>query len=167
MFAATTLVAVEAITITAFEKGSNFAGILTNQVTTTAKVNGTSGTVVAYSNKFFSVPDVTSAMTWANATGFPALNTAPPPPPGLARGSFQGPNYRNIDASLTKAFGLPAAPVLGESAKIEIRADFLNLFNLLNLDPQRVSNNINAANFSQDTTALASRTISFQFRFSF
>ena len=148
----------------AFKKGSNFAGILNGQTTQTATVNGTPNTVVGYSNKFFAVKNFASAITGA---GFPAVNAAPPPPPGQARNAFDGPNYRNVDFSLTKAFGLPKAPILGENAKIEIRADFINIFNLLNLDPQRVSNNINSSNFGQDTTALGARTISFQARFAF
>lgn len=149
---------------TAFKTGSNFAGILTGQVVQTATVNGTPNTPVAYSNKYFTVPNFAAAMTGA---GFPALNIAPPPPPGLSRNTFDGPNYRNVDASLTKAFGLPNTRVLGESAKVEIRCDFINLFNILNLNPQSVSNNINASNLGQDTTALGARTISFQARFSF
>jgi len=148
----------------AFKAGSNFNGILTGQATQTATINGIPNTVVGYSNKFFAVQNFASAITGA---GFPAVNAAPPPPPGQARNAYDGPNYRNVDFSLTKAFGLPKAPVLGEGAKIEIRCDFINIFNLLNLDPQRVSNNINAANFGQDTTALGARTISFQARFSF
>ncbi|WP_263366739.1 carboxypeptidase regulatory-like domain-containing protein [Edaphobacter bradus] len=150
----------------AFKKGSNFAGILTGEQKTQAAVNGNS-TVVAYSNKYFSVPNFQSAVTWASPTGFPAPNMALPPLPGSSRNSFDGPNYRNLDLSLTKGFGFPNTRVLGENAKFEIRADFLNLFNLLNLNPQSVSNNINAANFGMDTTALGARTISFQLRFSF
>jgi Carboxypeptidase regulatory-like domain len=148
----------------AFKTASNFTGILNGQVVQTGTVNGNPNTVVAYSNKYFSVPNFAAAMTGA---GFPAVNVAPPPPPGLARNAFDGPNYRNVDASLTKAFGLPSTRILGENAKLEIRCDFINIFNLLNLNPGNVSNNINAANFGQDTTALGSRTISFQARFAF
>jgi hypothetical protein len=90
-----------------------------------------------------------------------------PPPPGLARNSFNGPGYRDFDASLAKAFGLPKAPVLGEDAKLEIRGDFFNLFNLLNFDVTKVSNNITAQNFGQAQGALGGRTISIQARFSF
>jgi hypothetical protein len=90
-----------------------------------------------------------------------------PPPPGIARNSFNGPGYRDVDASLAKAFGLPKMPVLGEDAKLEIRGDFFNLFNLLNFDVTKVSNNINAQNFGQAQGALGGRTISIQARFSF
>jgi hypothetical protein len=62
---------------------------------------------------------------------------------------------------------LPNLGVLGDDAKIEIRADAFNLFNNVNLNPTRISTNINSANFGQDTTLLRARTVSFQARFSF
>jgi hypothetical protein len=151
----------------AFKTGSDYTGILNGQQTTTATVNGSTGTPVAYSNAFFSVPNFESALAYANGTGFPGPNVSLPPPPGLARNSFTGPGYRDVDASLTKGFGLPKMPILGEDAKLEIRADIFNLFNLLNLNPQSISNNINQSNFGQAQSALGSRTISFQARFSF
>jgi hypothetical protein len=151
----------------AFENATNFPGLLTGQQTTTQTVNGSTGTTVAYSNKYFTVPNFASAITATNGTGFPAGNVALPPRPGLDRNAFTGPGYRDVDGSLTKAFGLPNTRLLGESAKLEIRADFFNIFNLLNLDPGQVRNNINFSNFGQDTNALGARTISFQGRFSF
>ena len=151
----------------AFTKATNFAGITTGQTSTTQTVNGSTNTTVAYNNKFFTVPNFAPQITATNGTGFPAGNVAVPGRPGLARNSFTGPNYRNIDASLSKAFGLPHLPILGEGAKLEIRADALNVFNLLNLNPQSIANNITSANFGQDTSALGSRTVSFQARFSF
>jgi hypothetical protein len=118
----------------------------------------------SYSNRYFSVPDYTAAIT---GPPFPGVRNALPGPPGSARNSFTGPNYRDVDASLTKAFGLPRMPVLGSNANLEIRADAFNLFNLLNLNPQSIANNVNAPNFGQDTSAIGSRTIDFQARFSF
>ncbi len=150
----------------AFENATNFTNILTGAATTTATVNGTSGTTVAYSNKFFAVPNFAPAMSYAGS-GFPAVNDALPPPPGIGRNAFTGPSYRDIDGSLTKSFGLPSNRILGESAKLEIRGDFFNLFNLLNLNPASISNNINTSNFGRDTSALGSRTIDIQARFSF
>jgi Carboxypeptidase regulatory-like domain len=152
----------------AFESGSNFAGILTNQLAPTATVNGNPGTVVAYSNKYFNVPNFQAAMTGT----FPGVNAALPPPPGIARNSFNGPGYEDVDASLTKAFGFPKMRVLGDDAKIEIRADAYNLFNKTNLNSADISNNINSSNFGQvnlgdGNVLLGSRTVSFQARFSF
>jgi len=70
---------------------------------------------------------------------------------------------------LTKGFGLPGNRILGENARLEIRADIFNLFNLLNLNPGSINNNIgpNNAQFGQDTSPLGARTIDFQARFSF
>jgi hypothetical protein len=151
----------------AFENGTNFAGILTGQQQTTKTVNGSTGTVVAYSNKYFNVPNFANAITATNNVGFPAGNVALPPSPGLDRNAFTGPGYRDVDASLTKAFGIPNNRLTGENAKFEIRADIFNLFNLLNLNPQSVATNITGSNFGQDTSAIGSRTITFQGRFSF
>ncbi len=148
----------------AFETASNFQGILTGQQTTTQTINGNAGTAVAYSNKYFNVANFASAIQETTGTGLPTV--ALPPQPGADRNSFTGPGYRDVDASLSKAFGLPNNRVLGDSAKLEIRADFFNLFNLLNLDPGRIANGINGSNFGQDTTARGSRTIDFHARFS-
>ncbi len=151
----------------AFINATNFAGVSSNVQQTTATINGSANTVVAYSNKFFAVPNFASAITAASGTGFPNGNAALPPLPGLDRNAFVGPNYRDVDASLAKGFGVPNNRILGENARLEIRADIFNLFNILNLDPQRVTNNVNAGNFGQDQVALGGRTITFQARFSF
>jgi hypothetical protein len=149
----------------AFIKGSNFNNPGT-PVAPTATVNGTAGTVVAYSNRYFNVPNYQNLIQRTTNTALPNENLAIPGAPGSARNSFDGPNYRNVDASLTKAFGLPSNRILGESAKFEIRADVYNLVNLLNLKPDSVNGNI-TGNFGQDTVALGGRTITFQGRFSF
>ena len=135
-------------------QNNNFPNILTN-VTQTA---------TSYFNKYFRVPDFSAAVA---GNSFPGVAAGLPPPPGIARNSFDGPGYRDLDLSLTKAFGLPTMPVLGENGKIEIRMDAFNLFNMLNFDPSRVVNNIAAPNFGQDQAVLGSRTVSLQARFSF
>ena len=56
-----------------------------------------------------------------------------PQAPGVERNSFRGPRYFNVDATLNKAFGLPAIRGLGNAPKVEIRAGFYNLFNKINL----------------------------------
>jgi hypothetical protein len=88
-----------------------------------------------------------------------------PTAPGIKRGSFTGPGYFGLDATLSKAFGLPSMKVIGENAKIEIRANFYNLFNKLNLF--NIQPNINDQHFGQAQNALGSRTIELQARFSF
>ena len=57
--------------------------------------------------------------------------------------------------------------VLGENARIEIRANFLNAFNVLNINPSTISTNIVNSNLGQASSALGSRMIDFQARFSF
>ena len=90
-----------------------------------------------------------------------------PTPPGIGRNSFRGPRYFDIDATLSKAFGLPKMPVLGEGAKFEFRANIFNLTNKLNLAPDRIDTTIQDTNFGEVTGALAGRTIELQARFSF
>jgi hypothetical protein len=58
----------------------------------------------------------------------------------------------------------------GESARLELRANFFNLFNKLNLIPfgRNASNvSINDSHFGQASGALAGRVIEFQARLSF
>jgi hypothetical protein len=157
----------------AFINGTNYAGITSATLTQTATVNG-SVTVVQYSNKYFATGNFRNAMQAASGTGFPSPNIALPGAPGIGRNAFVGPSYHNFDLSITKAFGIPNTRLLGENARFEIRADMFNLFNLLNLNPTSVTNNIAASSggavpnyFGADQTALGGRTISFQMRFSF
>jgi len=99
---------------------------------------------------------------------YPAFfGTTLPPSPGVHRNSFNLPGYKGVDLTLAKAFGLPKAPVLGESARVELRVDAYNLFNNLNLDPTRISNNVQASNFGTIQGALAARVVTLGARFSF
>lgn len=150
----------------AFINAKNFNGILTGASTTNGTVNGTVKPV-AYSNKYFSQPNYQSAVQYNNPAGFPFPNASLPPLPGSARNSFTGPGYKDVDASLTKGFGLPNNKITGENARLEIRADAFNLFNILNLDPGRVTNNVTVSSFGFDATPLGGRTITIQARFSF
>lgn len=89
------------------------------------------------------------------------------PQTGLHRGFLIGPNYRELDMTLVKAFGLPVMPILGENAKFEFRVDAYNVFNNLNFDPNRLSTNIANSNFGQDQQALAGRVVTLGARFNF
>lgn len=101
-------------------------------------------------------------------TAFTGKNFGPAlPQVGLHRNFLRGPNYRALDMSLVKAFGLPNMPVLGESAKIEFRVDAYNVFNNLNFNPNNMSTNIANANFGQDTAALSGRVVTLGARFNF
>ena len=58
----------------------------------------------------------------------------------------------------------------GEEGKLDLRVNFFNLFNKLNLEPfgRNASNtSINDPHFGQASGALAGRVIEFQARFSF
>jgi len=151
----------------AFINGTNYAGITSAVLTQTATVNGNANTVIQYSNKYFATANFRNAMQAASGTGFPSPNIALPGTPGLDRNAFVGPSYHGFDLSVTKAFGLPTTRLLGENARFEVRADMFNLFNILNLNPSNVTNNITSASFGSDIVALGGRTISFQMRFSF
>ena len=170
----------------AFETQSNFSAYTSSgysPVITEAAVNNPSCvvgsasypnclTVTQFSNPYFSVPNFQAAMTGA----FPSVNAALPALPGIARNSFNGPGYKDVDATLSKAFGLPKMPVLGNNANFEISIAALNLFNNLNLKGAGQANggsivdNISAANFGTvnlSNPVLGSRTVTFNARFSF
>jgi hypothetical protein len=150
----------------AFINNTNFPHNVAN-APVTATINGSANTTVQQSTTYFTTPNFGSALQWASSAGFPSPNVSLPPAPGLLRNAFVGPNYHNIDASLTKGFGLPNTRLLGETARLEIRGDIFNLFNILNLDPAQVGSNVALSNFGQDQTALGGRTITLQARFSF
>ncbi len=88
--------------------------------------------------------------------------------PGVGRNSFRGPRYRDVDLTLSKRFGL--ARWLTEASNLEVRANFFNAFNFLNLQSfgfNTSSTNITDPNFGRSPGALAGRVIEFQGRFSF
>jgi hypothetical protein len=113
--------------------------------------------------------------TYVQGAAFPA--TSPAPLPGIHRNSLNGPDYRDVDASLSKAFGLPKMRGLGENARFEIRADVYNLFNNTNLNVATIDANLGSvtptgvvtpnSDFGVATGALGSRTVQLQARFSF
>jgi len=86
--------------------------------------------------------------------------------PGIGRNSFRGPKYFAVDLSVAKRTGLPS--FVGEGAFFEIRANFFNAFNNLNLVPFGFfSPLIDNPDFGRAKGALAGRVIEFQGRFSF
>jgi hypothetical protein len=88
-------------------------------------------------------------------------------PPGIGRNSFRGPRYFSVDLSASKQFGFPG---LGENTKLDLRANFFNAFNLLNLqafgyfDP---GVDVRSPNFGRAQRGLAGRVVEFQARLSF
>jgi Carboxypeptidase regulatory-like domain/TonB dependent receptor-like, beta-barrel len=103
---------------------------------------------------------------------FPGIGVVPPISP-VIRNTLPGPHYFDVDATLSKVFGAPHIPGLGEGAQFQIRASFFNLFNNLNLkgggssSGGGISNFITSNNFGQAQNALGSRTVTFEFRFQF
>lgn len=91
--------------------------------------------------------------------------------PGVGRNSFRGPRYFSTDMTLGKKFGLGDWGIIGENANIDVRFNFFNIFNNLNLSPF-ISRNGNtrfqsASEFGIATSALSGRVGEFQIRFNF
>lgn len=86
--------------------------------------------------------------------------------PGIGRNSFRGPRYFSVDMSLAKRTGLPSA--LGEASFLEVKANFFNIFNNLNLAPFGFfAPNVDSPDFGRAQRALAGRVVEFQARFNF
>ncbi len=138
----------------AFETGSNF----TNPGTMNTGVNNDQ-----FSDNYFEVPNYANAITDNSGQS----STTFVPPPGIGRNTFPGPGYRDVDITVSKDFGFPRMRLLGENAQLEFKADMLNVFNITNLNPSSISTNIESSNLGQAGTALGSRIVDFQARFSF
>ena len=86
--------------------------------------------------------------------------------PGIGRNSFRGPRFFAVDFSLGKRTGLPS--FLGEGAFLEVKANFFNAFNQLNLAPfEFFSPAVDSIDFGRAQSALAGRVVEFQARFNF
>jgi hypothetical protein len=106
---------------------------------------------------FFTEPEHTPGPSFNDIVSGQAALGPIPQRPGVKRNSFRGPRYFNIDATLSKAFGLPNTGALGDAARVEVRANFFNLFNQVNL--YNVQNDILNPNFGLAQDGLAGRTI--------
>jgi hypothetical protein len=140
-----------------------------------------------YNNSTFEKPfgNFPNLATDPNAYfALPSLSaTGTPPVPGVERNLFRGPRFQQFDFTAGKDFGFPAMKFLGEGAKLNIRANFYNLFNTLNLkylDAQQslgrltldqptntITSFVPNTGFGQAQSALGARVIEFQARFSF
>jgi hypothetical protein len=114
---------------------------------------------------YFTAPSYVPGPDFATVAANPAAAGPIPGAPGIGRNQFRGPRYFDLDATLSKSFGLPRMKVLGENGRIEFRANFFNLFNKLNLF--NIQTDINNTNFGAAQDSLGSRTIELQARFSF
>ncbi len=90
--------------------------------------------------------------------------------PGIGRNRFRGPRYFSLDTALAKKFGLANWGFLGENASVDVRFNFFNVLNNLNLSPF-ISRNGNTRfqsnEFGTVTSGLSGRVGEFQIRFSF
>ena len=91
-------------------------------------------------------------------------------PPGIGRNSFRGPRYFSTDMTLSKSFSTAGFGHLSESARLELRANFFNVFNKLNLQSFQFDSNATHADrptFGQADSGLAGRVVELQARLSF
>ena len=130
------------------------------------------GRPVAYFGGAGSDTSNSAFITGSNFTGGGAkfFSTADPGfrLPGVGRNSFRGPKYRDIDLSLAKRFGMRG--FLGEGTFFEVKANFFNVFNLLNLQPfqfNSISTQVQNPNFGRAEKGLSGRVIEIQGRFNF
>ena len=130
---------------------------------------GVSSNFAGGPQNFFGVYDQT---TIANSSSSFPTPISFYPTPGLARNTFTGPHYQALDATITKAFGIPNH-YLGERTGIEFRADAFNVFNITNLSPsisnavQSVTNGVISGNngtFGISNGGLAGRQVQLQAR---
>ena len=90
--------------------------------------------------------------------------------PGIGRNTFRGPRYFDTDLSLVKQIPLSGILHLSEGANLELRANFFNIFNQLNLAPFSFGSSsvtITDPNFGKATAGLAGRVMELQARFRF
>ena len=115
-------------------------------------------------NGIFGVAGTTIFGTNTN-TNNPFINR-----PGIGRNVFRGPRYFDTDMAFSKKFGLGDWGFLGENANVDVRFNFFNIFNTLNLAPFNSNSDptrVQLPTFGKATAALAGRVGEFQIRFSF
>lgn len=90
--------------------------------------------------------------------------------PGIGRNRLQGPRYFALDMTFGKKFGLGDWGFLGEGSSLDVRFNFFNILNNLNLSPF-ISRNGNTrfqnTEFGVATSGLSGRVGEFQVRFNF
>ncbi|HET7106235.1 MAG TPA: TonB-dependent receptor [Candidatus Acidoferrum sp.] len=104
----------------------------------------------------------------AGDIGFPYFDGCTAGPPFLHRNAFRGPRYQTIDASFAKSTPVPF--FRGESANLDLRVNFFNLFNKLNLQPfgkNDGSTSLNDPHFGVAQRVLAGRVMELQARLTF
>jgi hypothetical protein len=90
-------------------------------------------------------------------------------PPGIGRNSWRGPGFLSTDMSIGKTTSLSGLH-LGEAAKLDLRANFYNIFNKLNLQPisfGSANSTIENQDFGLSPGGTAGRVVELLARFSF
>ena len=77
-------------------------------------------------------------------------------PGTLGRNTFTNPGFANVDLNLLKQI---PAPFLGEAGRIDLRGEFFNLFNRVNLGS--VDGTLQSGNFGRVTSTFGARNIQF------
>lgn len=91
-------------------------------------------------------------------------------PPGIGRNVFRSPNFFAVDLSVAKTFGLPFFKSGDQTPMIELKANFFNAFNNLNLARFNYYSPgvfVNNPNFGEPDGAYAGRTVELQARIRF
>jgi len=89
-------------------------------------------------------------------------------PPGIGRNSWRGPHFFQTDLSFSKNIRLPF--FFGESSNLNLRANFFNIFNQLNLVPLSFGSSATHTDqpfLGESSGALGGRVVELQARFSF
>lgn len=97
-------------------------------------------------------------------------NTFAGNPPAIGRNTFRGPKYFSVDVAIAKKFKFGNSGFLGENATLDLRFNFFNVFNTLNLLPFNANSDPTRVQLQTFATALgaqAGRVGEFQARFSF
>ncbi len=100
----------------------------------------------------------------------PGPNTYLNNPPGVGRNVYRGPKYRALDLSIVKRFRLDGLLGMREGSGLDLRANFFNIFNQLNLANFGFGDDSTFADrsqFGKAFNALSGRTAELQVRFSF
>ncbi|MBZ5581904.1 MAG: hypothetical protein LAQ30_06805 [Acidobacteriia bacterium] len=87
---------------------------------------------------------------------------APGHPGSLGRNMYFGPGYAITNLNVVKRFPIPP---LGEKAQMDIRTEFFNLFNRVNLG--QPDGELSDSQFGRSTTALGARNVQFGLRLAF
>ena len=132
--------------------------------------NGCDYNADGFNNDFPNAPSFGGYLTGLDrskfVTGIFQASDFPKPAPGspgtLGRNTYFGPGYAQTNFNVVKRFPLK---MLGEAGQIDIRTEFFNLFNRVNLG--QPTGNLSSTNFGKSTTALGARNIQFGLRLAF